>query len=166
MCTEQTWDCLSNKKNNDCDYKVLKKKIQKFCSGEKKGEGGKLVCHQHLSSKFVIKVKEFSIYLSFLGETTGYLRLIRKISSSLFNQECLLLLRIKREKGKLNKSLFDNHQWNDGSKDHQQTWTPVPKRLLKNGHSSVLKYFSTDYLLITKGTTSYPYNEEIWRLPP
>lgn len=40
MCTEKTWDSLSIKKNNDCDYKVLNKKISRgFAVGGKRGTG-------------------------------------------------------------------------------------------------------------------------------
>lgn len=70
-CPGQIQDNLIITENNDCDYKVLNNnnnnKSLSFAVIVR--NGGDAICHQLPTVKFVIKGKEFSIYLAFLGET-------------------------------------------------------------------------------------------------
>lgn len=157
---KQTLDRFSIEKNNDCDYKVLNKKISRRSAVKKKERN---FCHQLLSLKFVTKVKAFGICLAFLGETIGYLLLIRKISSSLFNKEWLLIHILNKEKGKTvlpkTENLFstNNSEMTD-PKIIEGRYRHYMKGLWgKSIYSSVLKYCSPGYLLIC--------TKEIWRSP-
>lgn len=68
FCPGQIQDNLIITENNDCDYKVLNNnKSLSFAVIVRNGED--TICHQLPPVKFVIKGKEFSIYLAFLGET-------------------------------------------------------------------------------------------------